>query len=361
MNIKELVREDIRDLMPYEPHLYNNVIKLDANENPYPFPAELMEKIFSAANGETFSRYPDPTADDLRREISKYTGVEYRQIICGNGSDELIQLILQTFAGPGKRVLIPVPTFAMYHIHSRITGSTPVHLLMDEDYGAPVEAIISEMANPDTRVTFLVTPNNPTGSTVSPETIEYILERSAGLVVVDEAYIEFGGQTAVPLLAKYNNLVILRTFSKVALAGLRIGYLLAGPEVTAELLKVKQPYNTDAFSQLAAAVALRSWPTITAQVEKIKAERARLMTEMAGLPGMKVYPSAANFILFRPQQPADEVHRRLLDAGILVRNLAGAPGLDNCLRVTVGQKEENDRFLANLKDIFTDVVLKPLI
>lgn len=351
MDIKELVREDIRDLKPYEPHLYDNVIKLDANENPYPFPAELMEKIFAAASGEIFSRYPDPTADELRREIAKYTGVDYRNVICGNGSDELIQLLLQTFAGPGKRVLIPVPTFAMYHIYSRTTGSIPVHLPMDEAYQVPVEELIREMANPDTRVTFLVTPNNPTGSIVSLETIEYILDRSTGLVVVDEAYIEFGGHTAVPLLEKYNNLVILRTFSKVALAGLRIGYLLAGPEVVTELLKVKGPYNTDAFSQLAAATALRNWPVISAQVEKITAERARLMKELAGMPGVKVYPSEANFILFKPQHLADEVHRKLVDAGILVRNLAGAPGLDNCLRVTVGQKEENDRFLANLKDI----------
>lgn len=351
MNIRELVREDIRDLQPYEPHLYENVIKLDANENPYPFPPELMAKIFAAANGETFSRYPDPTADELRREIAGYTGVGYRNIIAGNGSDELILLILQTFAGPGKRVLIPVPTFAMYHIHSRITGSIPVHLPMDENYNVPVAAVLREMANPDTRITFLVTPNNPTGNCIPQETIEYILERSAGLVVVDEAYIEFGGRTVVPLLTKYNNLVILRTFSKVALAGLRIGYLLSGPEVTGELMKVKQPYNTDAFSQMAATMALRNWPVIMEQVEKIRAERARLMSEMAGLPGMTVYPSEANFILFRPGQPAGEVHQRLLEAGILVRNLGGAPGLTNCLRVTIGQKEENDRFLANLRDI----------
>jgi histidinol-phosphate aminotransferase len=351
MNIKGLVREDIRDLQPYEPHLYENVIKLDANENPYPFPEELKNKIFAAVGGETFTRYPDPTADELRREIAKLTGVGYREIICGNGSDELIQLILQTFAGPGRRVLIPIPTFAMYHIHSRITGSTPVHMPMDETYCVPVETIISEMAHPDTRVTFLVTPNNPTGSTIPLDTIEYILERSAGLVVVDEAYIDFGGYTALPLLAKYNNLVILRTFSKVGMGGLRIGYLLAGREVVDELMKVRQPYNTDAFSQLAATVALRNWPLIMEQVEKIVAERGRLMSEMAGLPGMTVYPSAANFILFKPRQPAGEVHQRLLDAGILVRNLGSAPGLANCLRVTVGQKEENDGFLANLRDI----------
>ena len=352
MNIKELVREDIRDLQPYEPHLFENVIKLDANENPYPFPPELMAKIFyAAANGDTFSRYPDPTADVLRREIARHTGVDYRSIIAGNGSDELIQLILQTFAGPGKRVLIPVPTFSMYYLYSRITGSTPVHLPMDEAYRVPVEMIISEMANPDTRVTFLVTPNNPTGNCIPLDVIEDILQRSAGLVVVDEAYIEFGGRTAVPLLAKYNNLVILRTFSKVALAGLRIGYLLTGPEIAAELLKVKPPYNTDSFSQLAATMALRSWDVIAAQVEKIVAERERLIGEMAGMPGMTVYPSEANFILFKPALPAGEVHQRLIAAGILVRNLGSAPGLDNCLRVTVGQKEENDRFLTNLRDI----------
>ncbi len=355
MNIKGLVREDIRDLQPYQPHLYENVVKLDANENPYPFPAELRERIFAAVSGETFSRYPDPTADELRREIAAYTGVDYRHIIAGNGSDELILLLLQTFAGPCKRVLIPVPTFAMYHIHSRITGSMPVHLPMDEAYNVPVAEVLREMAHPDTRVTFLVTPNNPTGNCIPLATIEHILEHSAGLVVVDEAYIEFGGRTVVPLLAKHNNLVILRTFSKAALAGLRIGYLLAGPEVVGELLKVKQPYNTDNFSQLAATVALRNWSLIEAQIAQIVAERTRLTAEMTGLDGITVYPSEANFILFKPPQPADEVHKRLLDAGILVRNLGGAPGLANCLRVTIGQKEENDLFLANLRDIFKGV------
>ncbi len=350
MQIRRLVREDIRNLVPYEPYLFADVIKLDANENPYPFPPEVVQEIFDRLTGDVFTRYPDPWASDLRAKIAEFTGVEAENIVLGNGSDELIQLILQTFGGPGKRVVIPVPTFSMYKIHGQVTGTQPVEVPRDEKFHLKVNDLLTEMKHPSTRVTFLATPNNPSGNCIPAGQIRRIADAVNSLVVVDEAYIDFGGETGRPLLEDYPNLVILRSLSKVALAGLRVGYLLARREVTAELLKVKQPYNLNTFSQRAARVVLDHWPIFRAQIAKIISERERLETELGQIPGVKVFPSQANFILFRVPVPAAELHRRLLEQGILVRkNLGRTHGLPDCLRVTVGTRQENDLFLEKLK------------
>lgn len=350
MNIRELVREDIRSLVPYEPHLFSDVIKLDANENSHAFPPELIREIYSRIDGETFSRYPDPTGRELKERIAGLTGTAPGNIVLGNGSDELIQLILQTFGGAGKRVVIPVPTFSMYRIHGQITSTEPVEVPRDDSFGIITEMLIAEMRHPDTRITFIATPNNPTGNSVPVEQIRRLVSGAESLVVVDEAYIDFGGETSLPLLQEYPNLIILRTFSKIGLAGLRVGYLLAHQEVTAELLKVKQPYNVNAFSQTAACSVLDCWSLLQKQIAEIIAERGRLIAEMQGIPGVQVYPSQANFILFRTGAPAGDVHQRLLNEGILIRkNLGATHGLELCLRVTVGTREENNLFLEKLK------------
>ena len=350
MQIRDLVREDIRDLVPYEPHLFSNVIKLDANENPHLFPADLMRALYSGLDGETFTRYPDPTCRELKNRIAGFTGTSPDNVILGNGSDELIQLILQTFGGPGKRVIIPVPTFSMYKIHGQITGTLPVDVPRDESFGLAMEQLLVEIKHPATRVTFIATPNNPTGNAVPADQVRRLAEEANSLVVADEAYIDFGGETCLPLLKDYPNLIILRTFSKIGLAGLRVGYLLAHQDVTVELLKVKQPYNVNAFSQMAAATVIDRWPLLRKQIEEIISERERLAAELGTIPGMTVYPSQANFILFRVPGSAPEIHARLLDGGILVRvGLGTTLGLGNCLRVTVGTRQENDLFLEKLK------------
>lgn len=354
MAIRDLVREDIKKLIPYEPHLYSNVIKLDANENPHMFPQDVISEMFGKLTGDIFTRYPDPGGQELKVKISGITGTEPDNIVLGNGSDELIQLIMQTFGGPGKRVVIPVPTFSMYKIHGQITGTEPVEVPRDENFNLDMDILLKELKDPETRVTFIATPNNPTGNSVPLEQIEILARESRALVVADEAYIDFGGETALPLLDKYPNLIILRTFSKVALAGLRIGFLAAHRDVTNELLKVKQPYNVNAFSQLAASAVLDNWLKFRSQAEEIVAERKRLFEELEKLPGIKTYPSDANFILFQVPGKASETHQGLLDQGILVRNSPGSThGLDKCLRVTVGTRQENDLFLEKLKNRLT--------
>ncbi len=352
MDIKNLVREDIRNLVPYEPYLFSNVIKLDANENPYPFPPEVMQEVFSRLAGDVFTRYPDPWGRDLKGKIAEVTGVGAKNIILGNGSDELIQLILQTFGGPGRRVVIPVPTFTMYKIHGQITGTQPVEVPRDEKYGLQIDILLTEIKHPAAGVTFIATPNNPSGNCVPRDQIERIVKEVKSLVVVDEAYIDFGGETCLPLLQNYPNLIILRSFSKVALAGLRVGYLLAHGDVTGELAKVKQPYNVNSFSQRTARVVLDYWPVFREQVKTIIAERKRLEIELGSIPGIAVFPSEANFILFKVPVPAVELHQQLLEQGILVRKSLGSThGLQDCLRVTVGTRQENDIFLEKIKRI----------
>ncbi len=365
MDIKELVREDLRSLVPYEPYVFPDVVKLDANENPYPFPPEVIQDIFNSLKGDTFTRYPDPFGRELTVKLAGLTGVDPENIVLGNGSDELIQLILQTFGGPGKRVVIPYPTFSMYKVHGQITGTRPVEVPRDGAFGLVMDEMLPEVENEGTRVVYIATPNNPTGNCVPVDQIRQLLKAAASgggtgrlgkgaLVVVDEAYIDFGGETCLPLLGDYPNLVILRTFSKVALAGLRIGYLLAAGEVVRELLKVKQPYNVNAFSQTAALAVLDRWPVFREQIKKIVSERDRLAAELGKIQGVTVFPSMANFILFGVPGEPGEIHRQLLNQGVLIRyGLGRSHGLDRCMRVTIGIRQENDLFLEKIKGILS--------
>ena len=349
MEIRELVREDIRDLVPYEPQLVTNVIKLDANENPHPFPPVVMREIYARLVGDDFTRYPDPLGSKLKAKLADSLQCRPDNIVLGNGSDELIQLLLQTFGGPGKRVIIPAPTFSMYRIHGEITGTIPVEVPRDENFGLDMELLLTEMKHPATRVTFIATPNNPTGNCIPVSQIRQLLSQVASLVVVDEAYIDFGGESCLPLLLEYNNLVLLRTFSKVGLAGLRVGYLAACREVTVELAKVKQPYNVNTVSQTAALAVLDHWALFAEQISEIAAERERLADSLGKIPGVKVFPSQANFILFKVPVSTTELHRKLQEQGILLRKDPGSThGLKTCLRVSVGTRQENDIFLEKL-------------
>ncbi|SHF32819.1 histidinol-phosphate aminotransferase [Desulfofundulus australicus DSM 11792] len=345
-----LVRPDLEGLVPYEVHIHHNVIKLDANENPYDFPPAVREEIGRELVNLTVTRYPDPLAGELVARLSAYTGVPAEGILAGNGSDELILTLLLTF-GTGGRVIITPPTFSMYGVHARIAGARPVDVPRRENFALDVPAIIAAAGHPETRVIFLCSPNNPTGNATPLEEVAEILKNTRALVVVDEAYQEFGGKSSIPLLREYPNLVVLRTFSKAfGLAGLRVGYLLADPAVIKQLLRTKQPFNLNSFSQLAACKVMEHREEFNRLIGQIRQDREELYREMAALPGVEVYPSAANFILFRTRRPAEQVYQELLANGILIRNVHG-PGVEQCLRVTVGKKDENRLFLEKLKMI----------
>jgi len=352
-DLKRVLRPDLENLAPYQVQpVKNGLIRLDANENPFDFPLFLQEEIYRQLKSGSFTRYPDDLAGELRKALARLTGVPEEGIIPGNGSDELI-LNLCLAVGSGALVAIATPTFSMYRVNSLVAGAVPVEAPRKKEAGFALDLDrLSEIAaNEKTRLIFLCSPNNPTGNAVPVADTAALLERSAALVAVDEAYIEFGGETCLPLLEKYENLVILRTFSKAfGLAGLRVGYLLGRPGVVKELLRVKQPFNLSTFAQVAACTVLAHQEEFRKMAAAIRRARDLLAQELAALPGVEVYPSEANFILFRTRRPAQEVFHRLAQEGILVRNLHG-PGLEECLRVTVGREEENEIFLAKMKGI----------
>ncbi|MBC7104961.1 MAG: histidinol-phosphate transaminase [Firmicutes bacterium] len=351
-SVEELARPDLADLVPYEPHRWEpGLIKLDANENPYDFPAEVLAGLFAGVDGQTFNRYPDPAAGELRADLARYVGVRPEGVLVGNGSDEMILNLFLAFATGGS-VAIATPTFGMYAVHARIAGAVPVAVPRRAgDFAADMATHLRRAREDGVRVTVLCSPNNPTGNATPPEEVAELAAAARGLVVVDEAYGEFGGRSCLPLLAEHPNLVVLKSFSKsFGLAGLRVGYLVARPEVVAQVLKVKQPFNVNTFSQMAARAVLRHLPLFYERIDAIRREREVLRAAMAEIPGVTVHPSEANFLLFRTPLPAGEVHRALMRRGVLVRLLDG-PDLPGYLRVTVGRPEENRAFLAALRDV----------
>ncbi len=343
------IRKQIRELVPYDIPEYSGMIKLDANENNYDFPSEVRERIFSLVNGQTFTRYPDPKAASLREHLADYADFPASQILVGNGSDELIQNLMLAFA-MHKKAFITTPTFGMYRIHAEIAGAIPVAIPRKKKYQVDTDAILEAAMDPEAGILILCSPNNPTGNIVSLETVEVILKNTDMIVVVDEAYYEFCGQTAAQLLHKYPQLVVLRSLSKAfGLAGLRVGYMLAGAEVTGIMNRIKQPFNVNVFSQLAAKVLLESRSIFETQIQEICASRAELHAALEGMPGLKPFSSAANFIMFQVEGAAS-VYEELLNHNILIR-LLDSPELPDCLRVSVGKPEENRVFVQVLEKI----------
>ncbi|GAB6180245.1 histidinol-phosphate transaminase [Desulfotomaculum defluvii] len=349
-NVANLIRSDLEKLIPYDAYLYPGAIRLDANENPFNFPEEIAREIGNLAAGELVTRYPDSDAKELRQAIAQYCGVSPEQVMAGNGSDELILNILLTF-GTGGRVIITNPTFSMYRIHAMIAGARPIPSPRRSDFSIDVPALVSYANKPETRVIFICSPNNPTGNSSTLEEIESVLHQVNSLVVVDQAYLEFGGADCTPLLNKYPNLIILRTFSKAfALAGLRVGYMLAHPDVLRQIKKVKQPFNLNSFSQAAARVVLKNRGLFEEQIKEIKRQRDQVYRQLLEIEGVTPYPSVTNYILFRTNYSSKVIYKELLEKGVLIRKLGG-PELPGFLRVSVGTQEENKTFTEALTTV----------
>jgi histidinol-phosphate aminotransferase len=299
-------------------------------------------------------RYPDPTAREVRKALAADLGVAPDQLVISNGSDEAIHLVQQLVEPPGT-VAVPVPTFAMYAIGAKTLGLRLAEVPLDPQFDLDTDAFLAAITRTQPRLVFLAWPNNPTGRLFRREAIDAILAACAGrechaLVCVDEAYFHYSGQTYVPQLADRPNLVVLRTLSKIGLAGIRLGMLLASCEVVEGINKVRQPYNVNALSQAAARVVLAHGALVRQQAEVIVTERARVAAGLTAIPGLTVFPSDANFLLLRTTRPASEVAAALFARGVLVRDFSRAPYLANCLRVTIGSPEENDALLTSLTD-----------
>lgn len=343
-----LPRPGLRDVDPYEAPQLEVKARLNTNECPYPLPESFREHLAEAVRDLTLNRYPDRDAMRLRGGLAKRNHHPVAGTWVANGSNEILMQILLAYGGPGRRVVLFEPTYAMHARLAWVANSEIVPVRLDEPW-----AITSDDANealafePD--VVFVCSPNNPTGNTQPPEIVADLATRSTALVVVDEAYIEFGGISAAAIVGRLPNVVVVRTFSKAfALAGARLGYCLASPEVVEDLQRVRLPYHLSALAQAAGLVALEHHDEAVEILDAIRAERDRILQALPPM-GIETFPSEANFVLFRPPRPAADVWRGLLERDVLIRDFSHlVPG---GLRVTAGTPEEVDRFLAALEEV----------
>jgi len=355
--VAALLRPEVLALSAYHVQDSTGFIKLDAMENPYLWPEEMTAEWLEILRKTGVNRYPDPAADRLRQALRLANAVpDGAELMLGNGSDELIQIILMALAGEGATVLAPQPSFAMYRqiavsLGLRFAGVD----LKEADFSLDMDAMRSAIAEHAPKAIFLAYPNNPTGNAFATEDMLEILRIAPGLVVVDEAYAPFADATFMPALADFPNLLVMRTLSKLGLAGLRLGFLVGHPAWIGQLDKLRLPYNINVLTQLTAEYALSKQAVFDGQVGRIRADRELMAASLRALP-VDIFPSQANFLTFRVREKdADEVFEALKDAGVLIKNLSRSGVLlRGCLRVTVGTSNENQRFM----EVLT-AILKP--
>ena len=350
--VAAVVRPEIRGLSAYAVARAQGMVKLDAMESPFPLPDALRAKIAAAAAAVPVNRYPDGGASAVKAALRASLRIpESFDLIVGNGSDELIQIITTMVANPGATMLSPDPSFVMYRRNALYAGMRFVGVPLKTGFALDTGAMLAAIERERPALIFLAYPNNPTGNLFPAAEIEEVLVAAPGLVVVDEAYYAFADASFLPRLAEFPNLVVLRTVSKIGMAGLRLGYAVAAPEWTVELNKVRQPYNLNALTQAVAPILLAEGALLAEQAALLKAERSRLDSALATLTGVVRFPTQTNFVLARFPD-ARRWFASLRDAGILVKNLHGEhPLLEHCLRITVGTPAENDALIAALKTI----------
>ncbi|HEY7504764.1 MAG TPA: histidinol-phosphate transaminase [Gemmatimonadales bacterium] len=328
--------------------------KLNQNECPHDFPPALKRAVLERAAAAPWQRYPEFVPERLVERLAAHYGWWPEGLVVGNGSNELIQATLSVVLAPGDVVVAASPTFSLYRLITGVLGGRYVPVSLGRRFQFDVDRIVETAARERARVVVLNSPNNPTGSVLPEGAVERILAETGALVVCDEAYQDFGGPTALPLLCRSSRLVVLRTFSKaMGLAGLRFGLALAHPQVAGELAKGKLPYNVNVITLAAAEVALDHADLLAARTREIAETRDRFLPRLARIPGLEVFPTAANFVLIRcGARPAGEVFRRLHDEhGILVRDVSGSAELTECLRVSIGTEEDMEAVLEALSGI----------
>jgi histidinol-phosphate aminotransferase len=340
-------RPGLRDVSPYEAPQLDVRARLNTNECPYPLPDGFRDDLAVAVRDLGLNRYPDREAETLRARLAALHGHTAEGTWAANGSNEVLIQLLQAYAGPGRRVAVFEPTYALHAQLAWVTSSEVEPVAVPEPWVLDASHVAEAFSrHPD--VVFVCSPNNPTGN-AQPLEITELVANSSALVVVDEAYVEFGGASAASLVPRYRNLAVVRTFSKAfALAGARIGYCLTSPDVVQDLRRVRLPYHLSAITQAAGLVALEHRDEALAILEAIRAERDRILKALPSL-GVEAFPSDANFVLFRPPVPADRVWQGLLDLGVLVRDVSGQ--IPGCLRVTAGTPDEVGLFLSALEEV----------
>ncbi len=349
----QVIRPEILALSAYHVPTAHGMVKLDAMENPYTLPPELRDEIARLAADTPINRYPDASATALKAALREGLQVPGEMdIMLGNGSDEIIQIIALAFARPGAILMSVEPAFVMFRMIATFTGMGYAGVPLKPDFSLDIEAMLAAIARHQPAVIFIAYPNNPTGNLFDAEAVSRIIEAAPGVVVLDEAYHAFADASFMSQLVRYPNLLLMRTLSKLGLAGLRLGLLVGRSEWLMQLEKLRLPYNVGVVTQLIAEKVLQHCDILLRQAEAIKIERALMSERLRGMDGVEVFPTDANFILFRLTQlnEAGEVFQGLKNRGVLIKNLDGShPLLNNCLRVTVGTPDENVQFLVALQ------------
>ncbi|MEQ1620780.1 MAG: histidinol-phosphate transaminase [Methylococcales bacterium] len=351
--INKLFRKEVLALSAYKVADASGLIKLDAMENPYSWPEEIKNLWLESIKECQLNRYPDPEAKQLANTIKRVNNIpEQFEILLGNGSDEIIQLLLMALP-PNAHVLAPDPGFVMYKQLSQSLGLTYHGIpLLTDSFDLDLPAMIAAIEKHQPSVIFLAYPNNPTGNLFNTKAIREIITKAAGLVILDEAYAPFADASFISELPNHANLLVMRTVSKLGLAGLRLGYIAGDPAIIEQLNKIRLPYNINILTQASTDFALNHHSLFDQQTAEIKVERANVHDQLKQLEGITAFPSAANFILFRtPANQADNIFAAIKKQGVLIKNLNPQGGLlKDCLRVTIGKPEENSAFLSALRN-----------
>ena len=345
------IRPEIRELSAYHVPDASGLVKLDAMENPYGLPEGLLPRWQEGLASVPLNRYPDPAATELQQRLIEVMHVpQGRSIVLGNGSDELIQMLVLAVAGQGRCIMSFEPGFVMYSMIARFAGMDYVGVPLADDFTLDMDKTREAIERHQPAVIFIAFPNNPTGNLFDAVAVEEIIRIAPGLVVVDEAYHPFALSSFMPKLEAFDRLLVMRTVSKMGLAGLRLGLLCGHPELINEINKLRLPYNINVLTQYTASFILDNAGFLEGQAEMIRADREHLSEQLAMFEEVEVFPSQANFILFRLiEGNATEVFTVLCDYGVLIKNLDRPGPLQNCLRVTVGTAEENQVFIQALE------------
>jgi len=348
---EKIIRDDVRAMKAYPVANADGLVKLDSMENPYGLPQALQREIAEAVSKVEINRYPDPTAPALVQRLREVMGIrpEY-DVLLGNGSDEIIHIIVQSVARRGAVVLAARPSFVMFRTYADLAGLDYVGVMLRPDFTIDIGAFLQALDRHRPAVVFIAYPNNPSGNLFDEGAVERIIAAAPGLVVIDEAYHAFARRTFMTRLAEFPNLVVMRTLSKLGLAGIRLGYAVARPEWIHEFDKVRPPYNVNSLTHVVAERILAHYDVLDVQAQKIIDERKRLDAELRKFPKVTVFPSDANFILARVPNAAT-VFEGMRRRGVLIKNLhTGVPLLDGCVRFTIGTPEENRRSLAAFRE-----------
>lgn len=347
------VSPNIKSISSYSVPDIDCSIRLDGNESPYDLENEYKNLVLQELGKVSLNRYPHPSYYSIKSRLSEINSFPKEGILLGNGSDEIIQMLIMVFTGKTGKVLVPSPTFSMYKLSSLALNKSVIESKLDKEFDIDIKDFKSTIYEYDPDLVFLATPNNPTGNCFAREKIIEILEMTDSIVVIDEAYFDFSGVSYISLSKKYPNLMILRTMSKIGFASIRLGMLFGNPDLVFELNKARMPYNINSLSLAVMNYVLENRDMLDEKIKIVINERNKLKNELDRFTGLKIYPSDANFFLVKTDD-ADFLFNELIKKDILVRNLNSKGRLKNCIRITVGTPLENEKLLEALASIFSD-------